>query len=181
MPSQSRVAGARIPATVTSDRNHTVSPGTNHSRKDCSRRGGPGPPAAPRARLPGGTCCASPPALLPPAAGRGWSRDRAATPPQCTCPGPGRPRPRRPPPPRQPGSPRAEEERPPADAPRGAHLGGRGPGGHLVSPAPRNDPRTRDSPPPAAGSSRRGPDKHLPGASGAGAGAPERPSPQGGD
>lgn len=67
------------------------------------------------------------------------------------------------------------------DAPGGTHLGGRGPGGHLVSSAPRDAPRTRDSAPPAASSSRYGPDKHLPGASGAGAGAPKRPGPQGGD
>lgn len=75
-----------------------------------------------------------------------------------------------------PGSPRAQGERPPADTPHGAHLGGRGPGGHLVSPAPRNDSRTRDSAPPAAGSSRRGPDKHLPGASGRGLGRRRGPA-----
>lgn len=183
MPSQCLVAGARIPATVTSDRNHTVSPGTNHSRKDSSRR----PPRwlRPDLRSPRPASrrdllrVPARPAPSPSRHEPGTASDAAAM----HLPGP---QPSPPPASRpllgpRPGSQPAGGGRqdPGGTGPQSAHLGGRGPGGHLVSPVPQDAPRTRDSSPPATGSSRSCPDKHLPGASGAG--ALERPGPRGGD
>lgn len=218
--SQYLIAGARIPRTLTSDRNYPVSPGTNHSSKHSSYRlargGSPSPdvpPAAgwcpvpaqptPDTEFPG----ARPVALLrPPRAGARCRRQR-----RCTCPGrrlrapatppraravPGRPArwaPSGPQPPaarpsrRRPraavcgeeekeGGPRAAEEPGLGHGGRGgAHLGGRGSGGHLVSLQRRArflGPETPRHQP--AGSSRHSPDKHLPGASGAGGGGGRR-------
>lgn len=185
----------RIPQRVTSDRNYRVSPGTNHSSRDS-----PGYPPACRRWHPrvsadtlSGTWESAPGATFPgarPVARRLAARAGARHRQPCTCPGgrrapsppssppspPRHRRPRLPPAGRAGRGPPAGPPRRPARSPAGrepSHLSGRGPGGHLVSlGAARgsSDPKLRAAGPPAR-SSRHRPHKHLPGTSGAGAGA----------
>lgn len=213
---------------MTSDRNYTVSPVTNHSSKDSSYRlaGGSTPnpdlrPAARSRRVSAGptprTEFARAGPVARPRPRRAGARHRRRQ--RCTCPGqqpgapgaPGAPSwaparrlpayprgserptatvsPAHPPPPPAPGQQPAgrragrgpdARRRPRSlgigpDGRGGAHLGGRGSGGHLVSLLRRArllGPETPRHQP--AGSSRHRPDKHLPGASGAGGGGGRR-------
>lgn len=132
-----------------------------------------------------------------PVARRLPTRAGARHPQPCTCPGgrrapsppsspPSPPRHRRPrlPPAGRAGRGPPAGPQPPRPQPLPAvspHLSGRGPGGHLVSlGAARgsSDPKLRAAGPPAR-SSRHRPHKHLPGTSGAGAGAAGKARPTG--
>lgn len=192
----------RIPQRVTSDRNYRVSPGTNHSSGDKPRLPTRLLQVTPRvsADTLSGTWESSPGATFqardllhvasrrePEPGTRSRAPARAAgAPPARPHPPPSPPRHRRPrlPPAGRAGRGPPAGPPPPRSQPLPAvspHLSGRGPGGHLVSlGAARgsSDPKLRAAGPPAR-SSRHRPHKHLPGTSGAGAGAAGKARPTG--